>query len=384
MNSLVLEADWNPKPSYEPTPGETQTKRARNASATWQEPELRLINEDRPVPSDDEVLVRVRYVGICGSDLSMTATDEDGYMHYPAYARFPNVIGHEFAGVVVETGAKVSMFKPGDPVTAEVTDYCMQCEMCRRGSPGHCENFEQLGFTVPGAFAEFTSVPEKILWDVSSLERVYDDEDEMLMAAATIEPTTISYNGLFVRAEGIRPGDYYVFHGIGPIGLTGMNVARAAGAGKVIGLDPVQERLEIARKLGFEYVYDPTSVNPADAILAETNGRGADVHVETAGSVEQTYPVIEATLAEGANVVHISNAKPPAPVTMRQYQGNAAQVYGSEGHTGDRIYPLVIRLMAAGHLDNLPIVTSVYQLSEAPEAIERARQRVDGKVMIEV
>lgn len=384
MKALVLAADWQPKPGYDPTDREARTRRSRMASATWRHPELRLEERDRPEPAAEEAVVRVRYVGICGSDLGMTATDDDGYMHYPAYARLPNTIGHEFAGEVVETGDDVSMFEAGDLVTAEVTDYCMHCETCRRGSPGHCENFEQIGFTLPGALAEYVAVPEKILWDVSPLERVYDDEYELLMAAATIEPSTISYHGFFGRAEGIRPGDYYVFHGIGPIGLTGMNIARAAGAGKVIAFDLAEERLEIARRLGFDRAFDPSAVDPVATVLAETDGRGADVHVETAGAVEETYPVIAETLAEGANVVHISNASSPAPVDTRQYQGTAAQLYGAEGHTGDRIYPLVIRLMAAGRLDNLPIVTSTFPLADAPEAIERARQRIDGKVMVEV
>jgi threonine dehydrogenase-like Zn-dependent dehydrogenase len=384
MEALVIDAEWAPRDDYDLTETERQQRRATDSSSVWQHPELRVEERERPEPADDEVLVRVEYAGVCGSDVSMIETGDDGYVHYSAYTAFPNVLGHEFSGEVVETGADARLFEAGDLVTAEVTDYCGRCDMCRKGFNGHCENFEQIGFTIPGAFAEYVAVPEKLLWDVSPLSNAYDSRDEVLRAAATVEPSTISYHGLFGRAEDIRPGDYYAFHGIGPIGLTGMNVARAAGAGKVFAFEPSDARREIARDLGFERVYNPIEAPPAEVVEDVTDGEGVDVHVETAGAVDATYPAIENTLAEEANVVHISNAAEPAEVDLRQYQGNSAQLYGSEGHTGDRIYPGVIRLMAAGHLDNLPIVTSTFDLSEADAAVEKAAERVDGKVLVDV
>jgi len=379
-----VDAEWDPRSDYDVTDTERDSKKAMNASQVWRNPELRVTEQDRPVPADDEVLVRVRYAGVCGSDTSMIATNDDGYVHYSAYLRLPNVTGHEFAGEVVETGDDARLFEEGDLVTAEVTDYCARCHMCRQGFHGHCRHFEQIGFTLPGAFAEYVAVPEKILWDVSPLREAYDDEEDLLKAAATIEPATISYYGLFGRAEGVKPGDYHVYHGVGPIGLTGMNVSRAAGAGKVIAFEPSSERREIARELGFEHLYNPIERDPIEVVNEATNGEGADVHVETSGAVTQTYPVIQETLAERANVVHISNAGADPEMALRKLQSNSAQVYGSEGHTGQQVFPRVIRLMAAGRLDNLPIVTTTFDLSNADKAIHRAAERVDGKVLIEV
>lgn len=384
MKALVLDAEWNPRPEYDLSDDERESQRASNSSKVWQEPTLHLEDRDRPEPDEDEVLVRVRYAGVCGSDVSMAASDDEGYTHYSAYTRFPTVIGHEFSGEVVETGDTCSLFEPGDPVTAEVTDYCGRCHMCRQGFHGHCENFEQLGFTMDGAFAEYVTVPEKILWDVSSLASQYENEDRMYKAAATIEPSTISYYGLFKRADGILPGDYYVFHGIGPIGLTGMNVSRAAGAGKVIAFEPSDPRREIAHELGFEHVYNPIETDPAAKINEITDGEGADVHVETSGAVNATYPVMENSLSEKANVVHISNAASAPEVALRKYQAASAQIYGTEGHTGQRVFPRTIRMMAAGQLDNLPMVTSTYGLDDAAEAVEQAAKRIDGKVLIEM
>lgn len=384
MQALVLNGEWAPRDDYEPTPAERKRRRANDSSAVWKDPELHVEQRERSEPDNEEALVKIHYAGVCGSDISMIETDEAGYMHYSAYTALPNVVGHEFSGEVIDTGSDVQLFSEGDLVTAEVTDFCGRCEMCRRGLTGHCENFEQLGFTISGAFSEYITVPEKLLWDISSLWNAYDSKSNLLKAAATIEPSTITYNGLFGRAEGIRPGDYYAFHGAGPIGLTGMNVARAAGAGAVIAFEPSEERRKVARDLGFEHVFNPIETPPVEAVAEVTDGMGVDVHVETAGAVAQTYPAIEDTLAETANVVHISNAGQAAPVDLRKYQANTAQIYGSEGHTGNRIYPGVIRLMANGHLDNLPIVTSTFDLTEADKAVERAAERVDGKVLIEI
>lgn len=384
MNAAILDAEWDPRSDYELSDREREERRATNGSQVWRRPKLQVEERDRPEPGPREAVVRVRYAGICGSDLSMTAASDDGYMHYSAYVSLPNVVGHEFSGEVVETGTDATLFEEGDPVTAEVTDYCGRCNTCRQGFHGHCDRFEQIGFTIPGAFAEYVAVPETLLWDVSPLRDAYDDEDDLLKAAATVEPSTITYHGLFGRAEGIVPGDYHVYHGAGPIGLTGMNVSRAGGAGKVVAFEPADERRELARKLGFEHVYDPRTVDSVATVDEVTGGEGGDVHVETAGAVEQTYPVIEESLAEGANVVHISNAGRSASVDLRKYQSNAAQVYGSEGHTGQRIFPRVVRLMASERLDNLPIVTATYPLSRVQEAVDRAAERVDGKVLLEM
>lgn len=379
MEALVLDAEWDPREADAVGEGE---RRATDASRAWRAPELRIAERERPDPAPDEVLVRVRYAGVCGSDVAMIETGGEGYVHYSAYLGLPTTLGHEFAGEVVEVGSEVTRVSPGDPVTAEVTDYCGTCDACRQGFTGHCEDFEQLGFTIPGAFAEYVAVPAKLCYDVSALGAAYAGDD-LFRAAATVEPSTITYHGCFVRADGIRPGDYYVFHGAGPIGLTGMNVARAAGAGRVIGVEPSQERRAVARELGFEHLIDPGGDDSVARIDALTEGRGADVHVEVAGAVGQTYPLIAETLAEDANVVHISNAGAAAPLDTRAYQARGAQVYGAEGHTGGGVYPRVVRLMAAGRLDNLPMVTSTFSLEEADAAVERAAERVDGKVLIE-
>lgn len=136
MQALVLDAKWSPRSDYDVSDNEREHRRATNSSQVWQHPELCVEDCARPEPADDEVLVRVRYAGVCGSDVSMIEADDQGYIHYSVYTELPIVIGHKFSGEVVETGEGCELIEPGDPVTAEVTDYCGRCQMCRQGFHG--------------------------------------------------------------------------------------------------------------------------------------------------------------------------------------------------------------------------------------------------------
>lgn len=384
MKCIELHADWNPKSEYELTERERTEKLALTGTSVWQNPEIRVTESQRPDPDSNEVLVRVQFAGICGSDLQMTETGADGYTRYSAYSSFPNIIGHEFSGTVADIGSNVTQFEKGDIVTSEVTDYCGVCEMCRSSRPAQCTSFDEIGFTTPGAFAEYVTLPEKLLWDVSPLRNFYETDEETMMAAATVEPSTITYNALYVRTNEIKPGAYYVFHGGGPIGLTGINVAKGCGASKVILLEPVKERREIARKLGFSHAYDPTKESIRSKIMEITDGKGVDVHAETAGVPEKTYPLISDTLAAEGAVVQIGISDQSPNQDLRYLQSKHGQILGSQGHTGHGVYPRVIRAMAAGKIDNLGLVTDIYELSEIEAALEDARTRRGGKILVEV
>lgn len=383
MRAVQLVADWDPRNGYDPSPREEEYRFSNDGSQVWRSPDIVVESLERPEPGPNEVLVDVWFSGICGSDLHMTDSDGDGYMKYASFASLPNTTGHEFAGIVSETGADVTQFEVGDSVTSEVTEYCGVCEMCRRSLPFQCEHIEEIGFTKPGSHAEYVVVPEKNVWNVSPLESQFGSQEECLRVAATIEPTTISYLGLYVRAGDVNPGAYVAFHGGGPIGLTGMNLARAAGASKVLLVEPLEDRRRLARELGFSHVIDPTDDDAADQLLAVTDGHGADVHVEAAGAPSKTYPLIERTLGPEGTVVHLGISDDHGEVNMGHFQSRHAAIHGSEGHTGNSTYPRVIRLMAEGLLDNRPIITGEYNLTDAERAFDIARERSGGKVLLD-
>ncbi len=387
MKGLVLEAEWRPREDYSPTAGERQTRKAITGSSVWHRPRLALEEIPEPAPGPNEVLIRPRACGICGSDLHFVETDERGYMLYPGLTRFPVVIGHEFSGEVVEVGRDVRDLRPGDMVTCEEMIWCGECIPCRNSYPNQCERLEEIGFTINGAQAEYISVGAKYCWKINALAEVYGDVDRAYEAGAQCEPTSVSYNALFTRAGGFRPGGYVVVFGTGPIGFAAIALARAAGAGRIIAFEVSPLRQELARKVGADDVFDPVALGrqgtaPREVIMDLTQGQGADMHVEAAGAPAVTVPEMEATLAIGGKVVIIGRAAERAPLYLEHFQTRAGQIFGAQGHSGYGNFPYVIRLMAARRIDLTPTITSRFPLDQTLAAMEKAARREDGKIMV--
>jgi len=229
--------------------------------------------EERPIPrcGEDEVLIKVAYSGICGTDIHIR---HDQFTYYP-----PVIIGHEFSGVVEETGAKVTMFKKGDPVVGEPHNKaCGKCWMCRNGHIQNCMDKRSIGWGIDGSFTSWLVMPEKLL------HRVPDGVS--LRDAAMTEPAAIVAHQLLERA-GVTPGDKVVVMGVGPIALLAAQMARIAGAGKIIMCGctgDIPYRLKIAEELGCFDRFIDVLTEDAESIIAEETGGGADLVVEASGA----------------------------------------------------------------------------------------------------
>ncbi len=339
---------------------------------------------DEPTPKPDEVLIKVKACGICGSDIHFYETDEDGYILYPGLTKFPTIIGHEFSGVVEEVGSEVTDLKPGDMVTSEEMIWCGHCTPCRNGFPNHCVNLEELGFTIPGAMAEYVAVGAKYCWKIDAIAEHYGDEEKAFEAGSLVEPTSVSYNALFERGGGFRPGAYVVIYGAGPIGLAAIALSKAAGASKVIAFELSEKRRELAKLVGADFIFDPSEVTPSEVVMDLTHGDGADMQVEAAGAPTKTIPEMERSLAINGKIVQIGRAPQRVPMYLERFQVRRAQLFGSQGHSGHAIFPSVIRLMAAGLIDMTKIITARFDLDHAVEALERATKREDGKITIKL
>ncbi|MDQ7840292.1 MAG: scyllo-inosose 3-dehydrogenase [bacterium] len=387
MKGLLLEAEWKPRDGYKVSEFERTTGKAVTGSSVWHRPKLRLADlPDAPLGPKD-VRLRVRACGICGSDVHFYETDKDGYMLYPGLTKFPAFLGHEFSGEVAEVGSEVTDLVVGDMVTAEEMIWCGECVPCRNGYPNQCLQLEEIGFTIHGAMAEFIVIGAKYCWKINELAEVYGSMDRAYEAGAVCEPTCVSYNAMFSRAGGFKPGGYVTVFGTGPIGLAGVALAKAAGAGRVIAFDVSPARRELAKKMGADFAYDPVDLGrqgtrPRDVIMEATKGEGADLHFEAAGSPPLTIPEMEASMAVGGKIVIIGRASERVPMYLENFQTRAAQLYGAQGHSGYGNFPSVIRLMAARRIDMTQIVTNRFPLDRGVEAIQTATKREGGKILV--
>jgi threonine dehydrogenase-like Zn-dependent dehydrogenase len=384
MKALVLEADWDPRPGYVPSEFERRTGKAVTGSSVWRYPRLEIREIDTPSPGPTDVLIRVRACGVCGSDMHFYETDDSGYILYPGLTKFPTILGHEFSGQIVETGSDVEDLAVGDMVTAEEMIWCGHCRPCRDGLPNHCLNLEEIGFTIPGAFAEYIVVGAKYCWRIDAIAERYGDENVAYEAGATVEPTTVSYNAIFERGGGFRPGAYVAVYGTGAIGLTAIALCKAAGAAKVIAFEVSPERRRLAETMGADYVFNPQDTSPHSVVMELTEGEGADFHIEAAGAPQHTLPEMEQSLAINARVVQIGRAAQRVPLYLETFQVRRAQLFGSQGHSGHGNFPNVIRLMASGLIDTRRMVTARYSLDEAVDAIAQSTTREDGKILVNI
>jgi hypothetical protein len=387
MRALMLEAKWEPKAGYAVSDFEKQTGKAITGNSIWKSPDLKVRDVPTPKIGPKDVLLKIKACGVCGSDIHFYETDREGYVMYPGLTKFPCITGHEFSGVVQEVGREVHDLKEGDMVTAEEMIWCGECKPCRAGFFNHCSNLEEIGFTINGAFADYLAIGSKYCWKLDALTQRYPDTETVYELGATVEPTSVAYNAIFIRAGGFKPGAYAVVYGGGPIGLTAIALVKAAGAAKVIAFETVEERRKICSRMGADHVYDPVALvkqgsSPGQVVLELTHGEGAEFQVEAAGAPALTIPEMEKALAINGKIVQVGRAAERVPMYLEAFQVRRSQLFGSQGHSGDEIFPNVIRLMASGAIDNRPMITARYKLSEAVEAIKRSGSRTDGKILV--
>ena len=382
MNALQLSAEWQPKPSYTPSKPELETRKVQSGSQVWRYPKLEFAAVPDPQIAPDEVLLEVAAVGICGSDMHMYESSADGYILYPGLTRFPNILGHEFSGRVVEVGRDVHDLEVGALVACEEVNWCGTCDACRRGLVNHCTRMEEVGFTTPGAFAQWIAVKAKYCWRLEEIAERIGNEHEAMILGATVEPTGVSYHAMFNRLGTWKPGLSAVVFGGGPIGLTAMALANAAGASTVIAFDVSAKRLEVARRMGATIALDPNQLDVNDAILEHTRGHGADFVIEAAGVPHVTLASLTRGLAVGASIAHIGRSERPTPLSLEQYQVRGVQLAGSLGHAGHGTFPNVIRLMASGRLDTRPMVSARMKLEDGLTAFKRLERREDAKIVL--
>lgn len=248
-----------------------------------------------PKPGPKDVLLAVQAAGICAGDMYF-------YLGKNPYAVYPQICGHEIAGVVLETGSEVRDIRVGTQVAVNPFIGCGTCYPCRIGKPNCCAHLQIVGVHKPGGYAEFLTVPASHVYQVPpGLSPV---------VASLAEPVAIGVHAC--RRGSVEAGEYVLVLGAGPIGLAILEVARSRGA-RVAVADVMDSRLEFARELGAETF--KADANLLERVLEETGGDGAPVVMEATGSpdaMEQTASLV----APGGRIVIVGLVKPGVGVTF--------------------------------------------------------------------
>jgi L-iditol 2-dehydrogenase len=304
-----------------------------------------------PVPDlgDDDVLLRVRAVSVCGSDVHQYHNTQS----WPV--KVPVVLGHEFGGEVARVGARVRGFREGDRVVSETAaSICGQCVYCRTGEYNLCPQRSGFGYGTHGAMAEFVRVPGRCLHHIPAslpFER-----------AALTEPCCVAYNAVVAKSH-VRPGDVVVVLGPGPIGLLSAEMARIAGAGTLIvsGTSRDRGRLGSARALGVTHAVDVEETSLLELIGGVGDGLGADLVVDATGTsaaLEQALAVVR----PGGQITKVGWGPQPLGFSLDPLVQKAITLQGSFSHTFAN-WEQVVRLLAAGQVNLEPIVSCVSPLA---------------------
>lgn len=313
---------------------------------------------DNPQIKDDEVLIRVKACGICGSDVH--GMDGSSGRRIP-----PIIMGHEASGVIEALGSSVdsSVWKPGDRVTFDSMVYCGDCWHCRRGETNLCDNRMVLGVSCGdyrnhGAFAEFVAVPERILYklpDSLSFEH-----------AALTEAVSVAVHA--VDLTPIQLDDSAVVVGSGMIGLLVIQSLKAAGCGKVIAVDLDEERLALAKKLGATETIKADSGDVRETVRTLTEGRGADHAFEVVG-MDPTLKTAIDSVRKGGTVTLVGNLKPVVEFPLQEVVTRQINLIGTCGSAGE--YPACLNLIADGTIRVDEIISATVPLSEGASWFDR-------------
>jgi L-iditol 2-dehydrogenase len=322
--------------------------------------EIELKEVADPSPRADEVTIRVMAASISDSDVELR------HGRFPS--RYPIVAGHEFSGDVVELGERVTGLEEGIRVVVEPHTGCGICPNCKRGYFSYCINYgtslnRTIGFTVNGGFAEYVTVPatsvHKLPADVK-----YETGALLSCAAAPL---------LGLEEVGVEAGDTAVVLGAGPIGLISTQILKAKGSKEAILAGGTRKGLEIAPQLGANKVIDAGRSDVAQIVNQITNGMGADLVVETSGSIENLNKSTEIVRRAGRILLLGSYRQRDGLINPDRITRNGLTVKGSGGESRG-VLPRVIRLHAAERLKLEPLITHEFALREIGKAFDHLEE----------
>ena len=315
------------------------------------------VEREIPQPADNEVLVKLEYVGICGSDMHYYETGRIGdYVVEP-----PFVLGHEPGGVVVEVGKNVTHLKVGDRVALEPGKTCGHCEYCREGKYNLCPDV--VFFATPpvdGVFQEYVAYEAALCFKLP--------ENVDTLEGALIEPLAVGFHA--ANQGGAHAGQTAVVFGAGCIGLVSMMALKAEGVSRVYVVDIMQKRLDKAMELGATGVINSMNTDVQEEIGRLTEGKGVDLVIETAGMEVTTRQAIHVT-KKGATIVLVGYSK-TGEMTLPLSLALDKELTFKTVFRYRHIYPMAIEAVASGMVNLKGIVSNIFNFDDIQAAMDKS------------
>jgi len=328
-----------------------------------------MVLRDVPEPKirDDEVLIKVRRAGVCGTDVHIYDWDQWA----SGRCKPPFIVGHEFAGDVVEVGRLVTDVQEGDRVTAEGHIVDGRCLLCRTGNAHVCPFTKIIGVDRDGCFAEYIAMPATNVWHLDDaisydVGGIHDPMGNAFHTALTAD----------------IPGSVVLITGCGPIGLFAIGICRAAGASRVIASDVNEKRLELARTMGAHDAVTPDKVELA--VRMSTDDLGADVVLEMSGvsaAIHQAFSLVRV----GGRIQMLGIPTKPIEIDLpKEIIFKGLTIYGVVGRRMYETWIEMTRFLRSGEFDPTPVITHCFPMADVDAAIAAIKSGEAGKVIFEI
>ncbi|MDO5111146.1 MAG: alcohol dehydrogenase catalytic domain-containing protein [Clostridia bacterium] len=322
-----------------------------------------------PEPADNEILVKVHFAAICGTDQHIYEWNEWAQERVP----LPMVFGHEFSGEIIKVGSGVTAFRAGDRIAAETHIPCNNCYQCRTGNMHNCENMKIIGVHVAGGFSDYAVIPQDCAWKL--------DDFISYRHAAMLEPMGVAVHGVMSDDINLKS---VVILGCGPIGVMAAGVAAAAGAAQVIAVDVFDNKLAMAKKVGANICINTKTQDFIDVILKETNGQGADVIVDYTGAVGLIEVAFKALKKGGRfTFVGLPNKKLSLDLTSAVIY-KEARMNGVTGRLMYKTWYQCMDILRQGTFTLDDVIGGIYGLEDYEKAFQDIRSGIPGKMLFDL
>lgn len=328
--------------------------------------DIRVGEKEIRAPVKDEVVVKIAYCGICGTDLHIFHGDEGSAVTVP-----PFVLGHEMSGTVVQIGEGVTRFSVGDRVCIDPNSYCGECYYCRSSMEHFCSEMMGVGTTVDGGFAEYCTLPAKMVLHIP--------DSLSLKAAAFSEPLACCLHGIDLTK--ITVGSRVLVIGGGTIGLLMVQLSKLAGASWITLVEPDPEKRKLSESMGADEVYeDGESLLKA---LKEDPQKRVDRVIECVGKTETISCALEAA-SKGATVMMFGLTPPKAELTIRPFEIFKKELNITASFVNPLTQARAVELLASGRISVEGLISAEIPLEKLSEALTEPKYRLMKKILVKI